>query len=240
MNESATIECPWCQQSLTIPPEAFGQPVSCPVCSGKFVAESPPAYRAASQFRPAGQRNVAGGVGRSPGRNELAAVLWVLGIGGLLGSGLLGYWWLYEPLEEMRRHVPQVSYSGKIIMIFPFFAVCSLAVTVAAAVVSLSKKTPPPVRAPRPVQDNDLSIGGKFLCALGSVVVLAPGFWLHSWFNDQVEKLGYKNGFLTVPRPRDSLPDPELDGSREFDRIMMRKYDQDFSEKLRGMEVKEQ
>ena len=97
MNEDATVECPWCNQNLAIPPGQFGQRVSCPFCSGKFLAEAP---AGPGEGKPGAHPQSEGGRdGTENAASEAVGGVTILiaGVLLLLVAAALAYWSIYRP-----------------------------------------------------------------------------------------------------------------------------------------------
>lgn len=207
MNESATVECPWCQQDLTIPPEAFGQRVSCQFCSGKFVADAParPDWEKSGAL-PGGPPQ-GDGAENVPSHEVPIVALLITGFILLLIAAGLGYWSVYRPWDAMHRQVPNVSCP----MMQLFFAVF-LGVFAAGicgwGLLKLLLRKKFAARGRSLTMDPDK--GGKVAMWLTGVVAVVLSFKLDSWFDGQIEGLGYeKVGRVATISPPPTFPTPK-------------------------------
>lgn len=218
MNESATIECPWCLKNLPIPPEAIGQRVSCPCCSGKFVAEAP-AGPGGSQPASTQER----GDPESAASLEMSAVaLLIIGAILMLIAAILGYRSVFRPWDAMRRLEPTVACS----LTERFFAVF---IAVLAAGVMGWGVLKLVLRKKYAAKGRRLTIDpvkiGQVAGLLTAVAAIVPYFKLNDWYDGQIEALGYKKvdrmaKYSPTLPPATAAPKPP--SWQDIDRLMRR------------------
>lgn len=218
MNESATVECPWCQQSLAIPAGAIGQRVSCQFCSGKFMAETPAGP---------GGRKFGGEPQSEPGCGDTEDSSEAVGGGAILIAGFLlllvaaglTYWSIYRPWDAMRRHEPGVSWTSRERNFAVYLAVFAAGVC-GWGLVKLLLRRRYAARGPTLMLDDDKY--GKLAMLLVGLVALGLSFKLDSWFDDQIRTLGYQKVDRTskyAPTQPPERPVPESLTFRHFHRL---------------------
>lgn len=186
---NARFKCPNCHQEFAAPPGVVGKVVRCLKCGAQFQAGTVQPPPPVSPPVP------------SKWEKRLPGILFaVLFVGGLLTT-YLGLW---EPLEQMRRREPRVTYSSAGVATGPLLLVCSLALPF---IISRCRKSESdPLRT-----TDDISRTAKLLLAL---LVLAPMSGTSYWFNRQVEALGYQHGSLL---PRETKSTSPLNPSPIYD-----------------------
>jgi hypothetical protein len=135
----------------------------------------------------------------------------------LLVAAALWYVSIHQPLEEMRRKVPQISYSMKRIAFIPLFAAAGAGMTLMGLLSPFFGN-----REPR-------NPGGRR--AIGVVIfvlLMVPGFFLYTWFEGEMKKEGYERGMLGAqPRP---IPVPKMDIPRPPARPDMDRFNEQLKE----------
>jgi hypothetical protein len=184
--------CPFCNTAIEAPAEGAGADIiSCCACHRKFVADTP-----------ARRLPAAGAPTMTPvqkwTRKEAGFKLFGIGLLVLAAVALMGYFTVWEPLEKMRRHEPDVSYSMKIIVFLPLFAAVGAGLVVMGLVIPWLRETAP-ARQPSGMK--------KFLGVLFLAVMMVPGWLLFSWFEDEAAKAGYARGSTAAPPP---IPVPKM------------------------------
>lgn len=92
----------------------------------------------------------------------------------LLGSLLIGYWCLYEPLRDASAHLRSVSVSMKGVACLPLIIVFGFGLTLGGPAFGRALENSPST----PAWMGKLSVFGWTLVALSSAVGLALYFWL--------------------------------------------------------------
>jgi hypothetical protein len=118
----AKFHCPDCHQSFAAPARVIGKTVRCLACGAQFQAGAvraiPPPPNAASRVpAPWSDRKVFGII--------MGAML--------LAALAMCYWGIWQPLEEMKKRQPQVTYSGKAVAMGPLMVVFCIAASLCAA-----------------------------------------------------------------------------------------------------------
>jgi len=109
---------------------------------------------------------------------------------------------IQQPLEEMRQHAQNVSYSMKRIVFIPLFALAGAGLVI-MALLSLFI----------PVRDSKPPGAGRVLWVILLVVSMVPGWFLYNWFEGEMKKAGYQSGITgaqpaPIPVPKMNIPPP--------------------------------
>ena len=208
MNENpyCTVTCSHCLSGTDVTWEEVGGSVICPACGLSFVAEPPP-----PELHP--------GKDQPPGKTWPAwAVMIVAGLLCLLVASFLWQISIRQPLEQMIQRVPEVAYSMRRVLFIPLFALGGAALALTGLLGMLFKE-----RLGWP------GLAGQAVIIAIFVLFLTPGWFLNSWFEGEMEDLGYESGgrglhlrVIPIPVqpldfPRAGLPiaGPEMKGAAE-------------------------
>jgi hypothetical protein len=118
----------------------------------------------------------------------------------LLVAAALWYISIQQPLEEMRRHAPLVPYSMKRIAFIPLFAISGAGMTLMGLLSPFFKS-----RRAGPAKSK------RALCVVVFVLLMVPGWFLFTWFEEEMKKAGYERGMLgaqprVIPVPKMNIP----------------------------------
>jgi hypothetical protein len=202
------------------PVPADGTPVevTCRTCGRRFTgAARPPAVTPAVPLK-------------TWTKKQAAVRTFGIGVLLLLFSALFYYWAIYEPLEKMRNHEGDIRYSLKMIFFLPMFALLGIGFMIAGLVIPFLKD--------RTLWQPGPSKRKTALVLILAVPLLAPGWFLYSWFKDEMAKYGYSDTFggpppKVIPVPKMDIPKIERP---DFDSIRKKNQEtiDDIRKKLRG------
>lgn len=198
MNEDPNchLTCPQCRQTVDVPWDSLRSQIVCDHCGVQFMV--PPPAPQSWQDTP------------SPKPWPRGAVLALGGIICLTVAALMWYISIHLPLEEMRRHEPRVTYSMKRIVFIPLFAGAGAVMLLASPFSSGGPAHPDRVKRVR------------VLGVIGMVLLMVPGWFLYSWFEDEMRKTGYDRGLSgaqpnVIPVPKMEIP--HLGGRPDTERL---------------------
>jgi hypothetical protein len=197
------VLCPGCETPAAVPADGTPVDIICTSCGRRFTGAAGP-----SSAVPAVPL-------KTWTKKQAAVRTFGIGVLLLLFAALFYYWAIYEPLEKMRNHEKDVSYSLKMIFFLPMFALLGIGFMVAGLIKPFLKDPAP--RPPGPVKPKTA------LVLILAVPLLAPGWFLYSWFKDEMAKSGYYDTFggpgpKVVPVPKIEIPKmtrPDFDALRK-------------------------
>ena len=223
-DQPLSIRCPFCDAPWQVPADCVGSQIVCGSCQKSFIAHG------AAGLPQAGIPPVPL---KKWSRKEAGFKLFGIGLLVLAGVALMGYLEVWEPLEKMRRHETGVRYSLKILLFLPLFAAVGVGLLGMGLVIPWLKDRSP---------THGSSGKKKWLGILLLVVMMAPGWFLFSWFQDEAAKAGYYAGFgspPTTPVPKIEIPKierPNFDLNRRHvqEALDAARKARDEADKIRG------
>jgi hypothetical protein len=204
MNEDPNcyITCPQCDGGIAVLWEQLGQRVVCGRC-GELVLAKPPQRGNAEVFY---------GSPETPRKTWSRGVVFCVGgVLCLLVAAALWYISIQQPMEEMRHHAPLVPYSMKRIVFIPLFAISGAGMTLMGLLSPFIKSL-----AARSTSSK------RALSVVVFVLLMVPGWFLFTWFEEEMKKAGYERGMLgaqprVIPVPKMNIP--QIDSRPDMERI---------------------